>query len=141
MIEFYEDPIPETYSVYQAYTQGKSWNDPGYSVGLPKNFASSNTKTGIKAVLQAPASKFAFGLNKEDPGRVAFEAAVTGEGGEKLIVLKGLHQYKEDIAHLTAAWMTTLWHFNIKVNGLAQLSVQSVELDRNAVISSAEILQ
>jgi len=146
VIKFYEAPIPTEMQVYNGETGGKDWNDASYTAGLPADWAANNTQAGIKKILQAFGSRYAFDEGGE---RTTYMEAVKDTSNEVMVVLKGIHQYKDpgvtaSSAHITIAWFTYLFHLNVGVTGtgsgvigVASLGVKSATAGEKSVSSAA----
>lgn len=146
MIEFYRLPAASEMQVYEGVTGGRAWNDASYSQGLPPDWAANNTEECIKEILRAKSSTFAFANLNE---RATYADAVQDGSTEKMIVLKGLHQYKAETvgapasAHITVAWFTYVYHLNVRIGadgskapGVASLGVKSATQGTQAVSSA-----
>ena len=147
MIAFYAAPISTAMQVYNGETGGNDWNDASYATGLPTDWAANNTEERIKAIIKAPASRFAF---SDKIQQASYVTAVADTADDTLIVLKGIHQYEKatvgssEFAHITVAWGTYLCHFNVGLLGtgsgtigVAALGVKSVTQGTKSVSSAA----
>ena len=147
MIAFYAAPISTAMQVYNGETGGRDWNDASYATGLPTDWAANNTEERIKAIIKAPASRFAFADKIQ---QASYVTAVADTADDTLIVLKGIHQFAKatvgssDAAHITVAWGTYLCHFNVGLLGtgsttlgVAALGVRAVTQGTKSVSSAA----
>jgi len=147
VIAFYAAPISTAMQVYNGETGGRDWNDANYATGLPSDWATNNTEERVKAIIKAPASRFAFADKIQ---QASYVTAVGDTSDDTLIVLKGVHQYEKakvdfsELAHITVAWGTYLCHFNVGLlgtgsgtTGVAALGVKSVTQGTKSVSSAA----
>jgi hypothetical protein len=146
LIKFYEAPVPTEMQVYNGETGGRDWNNASYSIGLPTDWAANNTQTRIKTILQSLSSRFAL---PEGEARTTYMDVVKDTSTEIIVVLKGIHQYKDPkvgsaTAHITVAWFTYLYHLNVAITGtgsgitgVASLGVRTATAGEKSVSSTA----